>query len=263
MSQFDEINSCQFYICYKTSCTAHLRYKKKSFGPGALLITVPSKLQLKPTKSQAIEKVPVDCKSEVNIWAFDKIQWIYNNSTHQRYLFKSYTDIFIEVYSFLHNLTVSIDRCLQFPVGMLLVINKCATSHPFIYLPMSGSLLDLNAPYTDKDTRNTFYHINPVSVEIVLFIKIIKRALCDPLGLCQNRTIIIHEVMPDEVIVYQYNFTFTGQFEWHTHRNQGGFSFTVHQRDTKCPPCAINIATELTDNKPDTNKYHYKAFPMR
>ena len=262
LSQFDEVSSCQFYICYKTSCNVRLGYKEKSFGPSSLKITVPYKLQLMPTKSETIEKVPVDCKSEVDTWAFDKIQLIYNKSTHRRHLFQFYTDSFIENYIFLHNLTVSIDTCLQFPVGMLLVIHKCGTSQPFTDLYRPGFLINVYSPCSDMEfERSKFYHTNPVSVEIVLFINI-KMMLCDPL--CRNKTIIIHEVIPDEGIVYRYNFSFTGQFKWLTHHNQGGFSFTVHPRNTNCRvKCAINIATELTDDTPDTNKYHYKAFPMR
>ena len=263
LSHFDEVKSCQIYVYYKTSCNVRLGNQKESFGPGLFEIKVPSKLQCISTQSHN----SVDCKSETITWSFDKIQLIYSKSTHKRHLFKSYIDIFLEVYSLLHNLTVSTETCLQSPVGVLLVINKCGTYQPFVDVDTSGVLLNLSTPCNVEEfTRPTFYHMKPVSADIVLFITVKMHAPCDPL--CHNKTITIHEVIPDEGIVYQYNFSFTIQFKWHTHRKQGGFSFTVHpQNNSKCyAQCLIsmsNVATELIEDTPGTNKCHYKTFPIR
>ena len=149
---------------------------------------------------------------EVNTWTLNKIQWIYTKSTHKRHVFKTYEDIFHELYPFLNNLTVKIDTCTQFPVGMLFNINQCDKVESITHqddIRKSGLLLTLYSPCNVREfTRITFYHTKPTAIEIFLFVTLETKELCDPL--CQSKTIIIHEVMPDEGIVYQYNFCLYG-----------------------------------------------------
>ena len=218
-----------------------------------------------------IEGFSIDCKSEVNTWSLNRIQWIYFKAIHERHIFKSNIDTFMESYPFLHNLSVSIDTCTHVPIRMLLLINKCRLKTDLQYSPeykRTGCMLNLYRPCSIRNTftRVTFYHTKPVDVAIVVSVKL-KHNICD--SSCKNKTIIIHDLIPDEGIVYQYNFSFTGHFKWHTHHKQGGFSFTVHPHNrTKCNiscDIGLEVATELIEDTSDNNMLHvydYKVFPM-
>ena len=267
-SHLDETSSCQAYICFKTSCNVHFTKQNGSFGPGIFKTAVSSKLPLIYRHVHSIQGFPTECISEVNIWALNRIQWIYFKAIHERHIFRSNIDTFMESYSFLHNLSVSIDTCTHVPIRMLLLINQCMStiySQPTPQYKRTGFMLNLYRPcIADEFTRVTFYHTKPVDVAIVVSVKL-KYIDCD--SPCKNKTIIIHELIPDEGIVYQYNFSFTGHFKWHTHRKQGGFSFTVHPHNTtKCNfSCDIEVVTELMEETSDNNKlrvYDYKVFPM-
>ena len=265
-SHLEETSSCQAYICFKTSCKIHFTKQNGSFGPGIFKTAVSSKLPLiHHGQLHIIDGYPIDCKSEVNTWSLNRIEWIYFKAIHERHIFKSNIDTFMESYPFLHNLSVSIDTCTHVPIKMSLLINQCKMTTEFQLSPQTGFILNLYRPCRVIElTRVTFYHTKPVDVVIFVSVKL-SHAFCD--SPCKNKTIIIHELIPDEGIVYQYNFSFTGHFKWHTHRKQGGFSFTVHPHNfTKCNvSCEIDVVTELIDHTSDGIKLHvydYKVFPM-
>ena len=189
---------------------------------------------------------------------------IYFKKIHERHIFQSNSDTFMESYSFLHNLSVRIDTCTHVPIRMLLLINQCwptAYSQPSPEYKRTQFMLNLYRHcVVEEFTRATFYHTKPVDVAIVVSVKL-KYIFCDlP---CKNKTVIIHELISDKGIVYQFDFSFTGHFKWHTHRKHGGFSFTVHPNNrSKCNfACDIEVVTELIEDTADSIKpdvYDYK-----
>ena len=261
MSYFDEGAACHCYVCYATSCNVMLKRPGKSFGPSRFEIDRRLHLINILNKLHVIENMSYRCESKVTTWSRDFQYWSFYKSTNI-YVFKSQMTSHRVEYNYLHNITAFVATCLKVPVVMKLTRHQCGQATGLLPDTLA-TLISLYQPCGSREfSTTTFYHSKPIGVEIVLFVK--RPRVCDPL--CAMKTIIIHEVMPDESMVYKYNFSFVSQFEWHTHRNQGGFSFIIHPQNKKChKPCLIYQVTELVRNTSSIYKHRghvYKLFPL-
>ena len=261
MSDFDQSAGCHIYVCYDNSCRVQLARQGGSIGPS--LLQIKRNLYLESNSDHKLHDfkgITSECESQVQTWSRLIKQWMLDKSIYRRYLF-SRSHMHHKVnFNFLHNLTAYIKKCHQdVVVEMGLVTYQCGKATGNLISPRT--LMSLYQYCTTRESsRKTFYHPKPTGVEIILLVK--RSRKCDPL--CAMKTIIIFEAMLDEGFVYKYNFSFSNQFKWHTHRKQGGFSFTIHQQNKKCATiCDIYVVTELA-KKISTKRhmYHHQVFPM-
>ena len=259
---------CHYYVCQADKCVVRLQKYNTSFGPIVLKIAKAEDLEILPLRI----KLPFICRSEVRVQSVWSKQWIIDKTaqtTHKRIsaFWRSYKHnyIYTKEYDFLHNCTSYIKTCYQSPIGIALTVQQCNTFIVPETRPItSGGILNLyHVCKITKSKEVTWYILEPKNVDIILQIKSYFRCT----DRCTKTTIIIHESIPDQQMVYRYVYAFSGEFTWHAHKNQGGFSVTILPEEN-CRPreiCVFTITTQLTQPTPDTyehSRYDYQLLPQ-
>ena len=137
------------------------------------------------------------------------------------------------------------DTCKQSPAAIGIVINYCDVSSSENGNVVEGGILDFDHQCSLYLTSSaTLYYTEPRNVEMV--VKVEKKHNC--FKSCLDRSVMIHEVIPDDDVLYNYNFTLNGNFTWNTHTKQGGFRLIMTKDNTCERGCYIAVKIQLAEN---------------
>ena len=235
---FNELNSCHYYVCVGKTCTVQLEIYGKSLGPSDIKVATANNMD---GLSVPI-RLPFKCKSEIRIrallarhWIFDKSSTTQYSGHHVQYAYDNYTESF----DFLHNSTVTITSCDQSPAAVGLVIFRCG--YNVINADQAftrGQLYVTNNCKVNFTKPTILYYVEPEDVQLSILVA--TEGGCQ--HSCWKKTIVIHEVVPQEGAVYNYNFSLASKAVWTTHKNQAGFRLQIISEINCTEFCAFRIS---------------------
>ena len=238
------LDECHYYVCRDNFCVLRLEKYGSPIGPSEVKIAAAIVIEEMP----APLKLPLTCQSTIDIKAAFSRQWLVVKNIYAQsisYNIKTQKNIFSQVYDFLHNLTATMDTCQQSPAAIGIVINYCDVSSSENGNVVEGGILDFDHQCSLYLTSSvTLYYIEPRNVEIV--VKVGEEHNC--FKSCLDRSVMIHEVIPDDDVLYNYNFTLNGNFTWNTHAKQGGFRLIMTKDNTCKRGCYIAVKIQLVEN---------------
>ena len=200
---YNELNSCHYYVCVGKTCTVQFEKFGKSLGPSDIKVATANNID---SLSVPI-RLPLKCKSEIRIRALVARQWIFNKGSTPHYSghhVQYVDDTLAESYDFLHNSTVTIISCDQSPAALGLVIFRCGYDAIGVDQAFTrGQLYLTNNGKVNFTKPAILYYVEPENVQ--LSILVYTGGICK--HSCWRKTIVIHEVVPQEGAVYNHNFS--------------------------------------------------------